>query len=69
MSSLITFLFLYLYYARHLLTSFLLHFSQAIVSVKISNLLICFCSFVSSCPKLETDFMEHLYIVLHCLIK
>ena len=37
-SSFIPVLSLYLYCVRH-------HFSQAAVSVKVSNLLICFCSF------------------------
>ena len=38
-------------------------------SFKISNLLICVCSFDSSCPILEKDgFIEHLYIALSCLI-
>ena len=53
-------------------TSFflLLHFCQVAISVKISNLLICFCSFDLSCPILEKDnFIENLDIVLYCLIK
>ena len=37
--------------------------------LKISNLLICFCSFHLSCPILEQDiFIENVYIVLYCLI-
>ena len=49
-----TFPSLYLYWVRHLyVTSFLRHFCKAAVSVKISNLLICFCSFDLSCPILE----------------
>ena len=44
--------------------------SQAAISFKISNLLICFCSFDLSCPILGKDnFIENLYIVLSCLIK
>ena len=40
------------------------HFCQAAVSVKISNLLICFCSFDLSCPILEKDnFIKFVYIV------
>ena len=47
-----------------------LFFSQAAVSIKISNLLICFCSFDQSCPMLEKDnFIDNLCIVLCCLIK
>ena len=39
------------------------------VAVKISNLLICFCSFDLSCLILEkSNFIENLYIVLFCLI-
>ena len=35
------------------------------IAIKISNLLIYFCSFELSCPILEKDnFIEHLYIVL-----
>ena len=47
------------------------NFCQAAVSIKISNLLICyFCSFDLSCPIFETDnFIENLDIVLFCLIK
>ena len=40
-------------------------FSQASVSFKISNLLICFCSFDLSCPILEKDN----FMLLSCLIK
>ena len=40
------------------------------VAVKISNSLICFCSFDLSCPILENDsFIENVYILLSCLIK
>ena len=47
-----------------------LFFSQAAVSVKISNLFICFCGFYLSCPILEKDnFIENTNIVLSCLIK
>ena len=43
---------------------------QAAASVKISNLLICFCSFDLACPILEKDnFIENVYIVMSCLIK
>ena len=47
------------------------HFYQAAVAIKISHLLICFCSFDLSCPKFEKKniFIENLYIVLSCLIK
>ena len=45
-------------------------FTQAIVSVKISNFLICFCSFDLSWPILKKEnFIDILYIVLSCLIK
>ena len=48
---------------------FLRHFYKAAVAIKISNLLICFCSFELTCPKLEKYiFIENLYIVLSCLI-
>ena len=41
------------------------HFYQAAVAIKISNLLICFCRFDSSCPILEKDiFIKNEYIVL-----
>ena len=54
----------------HVHTYTLDFFSQAAVAVKISNLLICFCSFDLSCPILEKEiFIKHLYIVLSCLIK
>ena len=40
-------------------------FNQAAAVIKISNLLICFCSFDLSCPILEKDsFIEHYCIVL-----
>ena len=40
------------------------------VAIKISNLLICFCSFDLSCPILkEGIFIENAYIVLSCPIK
>ena len=46
------------------------HFSAAALSIKISILLICFCSFDLFCPILEKDnFIEILYIVLSCPIK
>ena len=42
-----------------------LFFYQAAVSVKISNLFICFCSFDFLCAILEKDsFIENLYIGL-----
>ena len=45
---------------------FLHHFYQAAVAIKISNLLISFCSFDLSCPILEKDiFIERLYIVFY----
>ena len=41
------------------------HCCHAAVSIKISNLPICFCSFDLSCPLQEKDnFIENLYIVL-----
>ena len=41
-----------------------------ILSIKISYFRICFCTFDLSCSILEKDnFIEHLYIVLFCLIK
>ena len=44
--------------------------SQAAVSVKISNLLICFCSCELSCPLLENgNSIEDLYVVMCCRIK
>ena len=46
------------------------HLSWATVSVKISNILICFCSFDLSCPIFKKDiFYRKIYIVLSCLIK
>ena len=46
------------------------HFYEAAIAVKISNLLICFCSFDLSCPILEKySFIENVYIVLSCPIK
>ena len=43
---------------------------QGAIAIKISNLLICFCSFDLSCSILEKDnCIENLYIVLSCLIK
>ena len=43
---------------------------QAAIAIKISNLLICFCSFDLSCPILEKySFFENVYIVLSCFIK
>ena len=47
----------------------LYHFYHAAIAIKISNLLICFCSFDFSCPILEKDsFVENLYIVLNSVI-
>ena len=44
----------------------LLFFSQAAISIKISNLFICFCSFDLSCPTLEkTKFYQN---NLHCIV-
>ena len=44
--------------------------SPAVISIKISNLLICFCSYKLSCTILEKyNFIENMYIVLYCLIK
>ena len=61
----LSFFYLYCY-----TISFLCHLSQASVTVKINNLLICFCSFDLFCPILEKDnFIENVYIVLSCLIK
>ena len=46
------------------------HFSKAAISIKISILLINFCSFDLFCAILEKDnFIEILYIVLSCPIK
>ena len=43
---------------------------KATEPIKISNSLICFCSFDLSCPILEKDnFIEFFYIVTSCLIK
>ena len=43
---------------------------KAAVSIKISNLLFCFCSFDFSCPILEKEnVIENLCIVLSCHIK
>ena len=40
-------------------------FSQADISVKISNVLICFCSFYLSCPILEKgNFIKNLYCIV-----
>ena len=45
-------------------------FSQAAISVKISNLLICFCSFDLSSPIIEKgNFIVYFYNVLSCLFK
>ena len=45
-------------------------FYQAVIAIKIHNLLICFCSFELSCPIFEKDnFIENFYILLSCLIK
>ena len=41
-----------------------------VISMKISNSLICICSFDLSCPILKKDtFIENVYIVWSCLIK
>ena len=50
---------------------FLYHFYQAAIAIKISILLICFCSFDLSCPILEKYIFikKNVYIVLSCLIK
>ena len=46
------------------------HFYQAAIAIKISDLLFCFCSFDLFCPILKKDiFIEHLSLVLACLIK
>ena len=43
---------------------------QVAVTVEISILLICFCSFDLFCPLLDKDsFIENLYIALFCPIK
>ena len=45
--------------------SMLVTLTEMATLVKISNLLICFCSFDLSCPILEqNNFTEYLYIVL-----
>ena len=52
---------IYLFQFHHI------HFHQAAVSRKISNLLICFCSLNLSCPILEKDnFIENMYI--ECIV-
>ena len=43
------------FFILHTASSFYDIFSQTAGSVKISNLLICFCSFEMSCPILEKD--------------
>ena len=60
------FLFFYIAYVV-----FLRHLNfQSSNRFKISNFIICFCSFDLSCSILEKDtFIENLYIVLSCLIK
>ena len=59
----ILFFYKYVIFLRH--HFFLHHFSQATISFKISNFLICFCSFDLSCPILEKDnFIKRYYIVL-----
>ena len=51
-----------LFGGRHPLAS--QDWSQATVSIKIRNLLICFCSFDLSCPVLEKlNFIENVYTV------
>ena len=43
------------------------NFSQAAVSIKMSNVLICFCSFDLSCPIVKkVNFMKNL--ILYCLV-
>ena len=45
----------------------MIYFCQAVISVKVSNLLICFCSFDLCCRILEEyNFIENV-IVLSCL--
>ena len=67
--SYLSFVFIYTVYVI-LLHHVILHFCQAAVSIKISKLLICFCSFDLSCPILEkNNFIKNVYIVLSCLIK
>ena len=53
----------------HLFTSssFLCHFYQAAVSVKINNLLVCFCCFELFCPILEKDVFGRKFV--YCFIK
>ena len=44
-------------------------FYEAAFAIKISNLLICFCSFCLSCPTLEKYiFIKYLYIVLSWIV-
>ena len=60
---------LYHYLTGSITESITIVFSQAAISVIISNLLICVCSFDLSCPILEKEnFIEILYIVLSCLV-
>ena len=54
---------------HHLLSSFLSLY-QAAVTIEISILLICFCSFELFCPLLDKDrFIENVYFALSCSIK
>ena len=55
----VSYLFFLFIYTGYVLL--LCHFYQAAIAGKISNLLICFCSFELSCPTLES-----LYILLSC---
>ena len=49
-------------------TSTYCHFCQSAISVKINNLLICFCNFDLSCPLLEKcNFIKTIYTVLSFL--
>ena len=60
---------LYHYLTGSITESITIVFSQAAISVNISNLLICVCSFDLSCPILEKEnFIEIFYIVLSCLV-
>ena len=44
----------------------ILNFCQAAISVKICNLLICFCSFDLSCPILEKDNFINKFV--YCIV-
>ena len=53
---------------KNILIKFILNFSQAAVSFKISNL-ICFCSFDLSCPIREKKKIFLLkFVILYCLV-